>query len=105
MAGAVEREAVADVEAVRAGVVSGDPEIHGLVGADRGVEQPLADAGAVPGVEEVDEVQLAEARGILVASWSASAASASARAAAEARRRPPKRSISQLAIGPKVYSC
>ena len=42
--GAVGREAVADVEAVRAGVVFGDPEVELLVVVDDGVEQLLPDA-------------------------------------------------------------
>jgi thiosulfate reductase cytochrome b subunit len=60
--GAVEGETVARVEAVRARVVLGDPEVELLVGVDGGVEQLLPDAGAVELVEQVDEVELARAR-------------------------------------------
>ena len=66
LVGAVGGEAVAGVEAVRARVVGRDPEVHGLL-ADRGVEELLPDAGAVVGVEEVDEVELALAGRVLVA--------------------------------------
>ena len=64
--GAVGGEAVARVEAVGARVVFRDPEVDRVVAA-RGVEELLADAGAVVGVEQVDEVQLAVARRVLVA--------------------------------------
>ena len=43
----VEGEAVARVEPVRARVVVGDPEVDGLVGLDRGVEQALARADGI----------------------------------------------------------
>ena len=59
-------EAVALVEAVRARVVRGDPQVDRVV-ADGGVEELLPDAGAVVRVEEVDEVELAIAGRVLVA--------------------------------------
>jgi hypothetical protein len=64
---AVQGEPVAHVEAVRAWIVLGDPQVQRLALGDGGVEQPLADAGTVVLRQQVDEVQLALARPVLVA--------------------------------------
>ncbi len=67
MACAIESEAVARVEAVSAGVVLRDPEVQRLVLLDSRIEELLAEAGGVILAEQVDEVQLAERRSVLVA--------------------------------------
>ena len=51
VAGAVEREAVARIEAMCAGVVLRDPQVEGLVLLDSRIEELLADAGRVVRVE------------------------------------------------------
>src|SRR5215207_3351241 len=55
---AIGDESVAGVEAVRPRVVGGDPEVDGVIAHCR-VEELLADARAVVGIEQVEEVELA----------------------------------------------